>query len=151
LRIFNVGNWFVHLFIMEKYIRIPVVLGKKSISSVFERVSIEESIQQFIELLVTTKQGECAFNQDFGYEIWSNEFEPILNIQQWQPVFMDQIKMLLEKYEPRITNVQVREPDIKSLLKKQKTERDFRITLTLDYRIVSTGELQNNIKISFEY
>jgi len=136
---------------MENYLHIPVILGRKNSPTTFQRLSIEEYIQQFIQLLITTRQGECIHNQDFGYEIWSNEFEPILNIQEWQPVFMDQIKVLLEKYEPRITNVQVREPDIKSLVKRHKSERDFRITLTIDYRIISTGELQNNVKISFEY
>jgi phage baseplate assembly protein W len=136
---------------MESFIRIPVVLRRKNASSVFEKTSIEASVKQFIELLILTRQGECAFNLDFGYEIWSNEFEPILNIQQWQPKFMEHIKYLLEKYEPRITDVQVWEPDIRSLNKKRKSERDYVITLTIDYRIKSTGELQNNVKISFEF
>jgi phage baseplate assembly protein W len=136
---------------MESFLKIPVVLRRKSNSAAFEKISIEGSIKQFIEMLIMTRQGECAYNQDFGYEIWSNEFEPILNIQQWQPKFMEQIKYLLEKYENRITDVQVWEPDIKSLNKKRKSERDYKITLTIDYRIKSTGELQNNVKISFEY
>jgi phage baseplate assembly protein W len=136
---------------MESFIKIPVVLKRKGNSAAFEKTTIEDSIKQFIELLIMTQQGECAYNQDFGYEIWSNEFEPILNIQQWQPKFMEQIKYLLEKYENRITDVQVWEPDIRSLNRKRKSERDYKITLTIDYRIKSTGELQNNVKISFEY
>ena len=136
---------------MESFIKIPVILRRKANSAAFEKTNIEDSIKQFIELLILTRQGECAFNQDLGYEIWSNEFEPILNIQQWQPKFMEQIKHLLEQYEPRITDVQVWEPEIKSLNKKRKSERDYKITLTIDYRIRTTGELQNNVKITFEY
>jgi phage baseplate assembly protein W len=136
---------------MESYLKIPVTLRKKGNSPVFEKTGIEESVRQYIELLITTKQGECAFNNDFGYEIWSNEFEPLLNTLQWQPKFMEQVEYLLERYETRITDVQVEEPEIKSLFKKRKSEKDYRITLTINYRIKTTGESQNNIKISFEY
>jgi phage baseplate assembly protein W len=136
---------------METYLKIPVIFRQKGSSSTFERIGVEESVKQLIELLITTKQGECAFNNDFGYEIWSNEFEPILNTMQWQPIFMEQVKYMLEKYENRITDVQVQEPEIKALNKKRKSEKDYRITLTIDYRIKTTGEPQDNIKISFEY
>lgn len=136
---------------MESYLTIPVTFRQKGNSPTFERTSIEESVKQFIELLISTRQGECAFNNDFGYEIWSNEFEPILNTMQWQPVFMEQVKYMLEKYEPRITDIQVQEPEIRALNKKRKSEKDYRITLSIDYRIKTTGETQDNIRISFEY
>jgi phage baseplate assembly protein W len=136
---------------MNSFIKIPVTFSFKKGVKTFERESIEDSVKQFIDLLISTRQGECFFNEDFGYQLWSNEFEPILNIQQWQPMFMKQIKDLLEKYEPRITSVQVREPEIKSINKKNKTDKDYKITLTLDYKIKQTGERQGDVKISFEY
>ena len=136
---------------MESYLKIPVTFVKKGGKTAFERVAIEQAIIQFFDLLVTTHQGECAHNHDFGYSIWSNEFEPIINTMQWQPRFMEQVKYLLEKYEPRITDVHVREPEIKTLNRKSKTDRDYRITLTIDYRIISTKENQTGVKISFEY
>lgn len=136
---------------MESYLKIPVTFRQKGNKPTFERVCVEESVKEFIELLITTKQGECAFNNDFGYEIWSNEFEPILNSMQWQPKFMELVKYMLEQYENRITDVQVQEPEIYTLSKKRKSEKDYRITLTIDYRIKTTGETQDNIKISFEY
>jgi phage baseplate assembly protein W len=136
---------------MESYLKIPVTFRQKGNKPTFERVSVEQSVKEFIELLITTRQGECTFNNDFGYEIWSNEFEPILNSMQWQPKFMELVKDMLEKYEKRITDVQVEEPEIYTLNKKRKSEKDYRITLTIDYRIKTTGETQDNIKVSFEY
>lgn len=136
---------------MEPYLNIPVTFTEKGRKMAFERISVEEGIIQFINLLVTTHQGECVHNHDYGYSIWSNEFEPILNTMQWQPRFMEQVKYLLEKYEPRITDVHVREPEIKTLDRKNKTDRDYRITLTIDYMIIATKDQQNSIKISFEY
>ena len=136
---------------MKSYLRIPVTFNFSSGENCLERVRIEESVKQLIDLLIITKQGECAFNREFGYEIWSNEFEPILNIQQWQPTFIEQIKKMLKQYEPRITAVQVWEPEIRSVNKRTKADRDYRITLSLDYTIKETNERQNDIKISIEY
>jgi phage baseplate assembly protein W len=126
-------------------------LSCRNIGEAIEKVPIETSIRQFIDFLISTRQGECLYNEDFGYELWSNEFEPILNIQQWQPKFMEQIKELLEKYEPRIRELLVKEPEIRSIQKKYKTDKDYRITLSLEYTIKETGERQSNIKVSFEY
>jgi phage baseplate assembly protein W len=139
------------IVMMENYLSIPLKLSFNSNGEALERLTVEESVRQFIDLLINTHQGECGFNPDFGYEIWNSEFEPILNIPQWQPRFMEQIKILLEKYEKRITSIQVREPEIKSLNKKRKSDRDYRITITLDYVILQTGEACNNVKISFDY
>jgi phage baseplate assembly protein W len=136
---------------MNTYLKIPLSFSRKRNSELLERVSIEESIQQFINLLISTRQGECFFNPDFGYEIWSNEFEPILNLMQWQPKFMEKIKNLLEKYESRITEIHVKEPEIFAINKKLKTDKDYRITIKLDYKIIQTGERQSNVKITFEY
>ena len=58
---------------------------------------------------------------------------------------------MLKQYEPRITAVQVWEPEIRSVNKRTKADRDYRITLSLDYTIKETNERQNDIKISFEY
>jgi phage baseplate assembly protein W len=136
---------------MKDYLKIPLTFKTSSREELLEKVSIEESIKQLIDLLIVTKQGECVYNQDFGYEIWTNEFEPILNVQQWQPKFIEQIKYMLKKYEPRITAIQVWEPEIRMVNKRSKADRDYKITLSLDYTIKQTGERQNDIKISFEY
>jgi phage baseplate assembly protein W len=136
---------------MDSFLKIPVTLSFKARAVALERVSVEDSVKQFFDLLISTRQGECSYNQDFGYELWSSEFEPIINIQQWQPVFMEQIKNLLEKYESRITSVKVGEPEIKAINKKRKTDRDYSITISVDYKIVETGESFDNVKISFEY
>ncbi len=150
---------------MKPYLNIPLTFNKRSRSGAFERVSVEESIKQLIGLLIATKQGECFFNEDFGYEIWSYEFEPILNIHQWQPRFIEQVKDMLEKYEDRITAVQVREPEIKAINKEDepaernpatgktsgKYLKDYKITLMLEYTIKQTDERHTNVNISFEY
>jgi phage baseplate assembly protein W len=150
---------------MKPFLSIPLTFQTKGRSGAFERVSVEESVRQWIDLLISTKQGECFFNQDFGYEIWSYEFEPILNIHQWQPRFIEQVKDLLYKYEDRITDITVREPEIKAINRDSGEERksyvqvhtrnkylkDYKITLMLEYTIKLTDERHTNVNVSFEY
>jgi phage baseplate assembly protein W len=139
------------MLIMDPYLKIPFTFRFKRSTEAVERVPVEESIRQHINLLISSKQGECLYNPDYGYEIWSNEFEPILNMMQWQPKFMDKIKNLLEKYESRITEIHIKEPEIVAINKKLKRDKDYRITIKLDYKIIQTGERQSNISITFEY
>jgi phage baseplate assembly protein W len=145
---------------MNPYLKIPLTFTKKNHEDdfAFEMVPVEIAIKQFIDILVSTRQGECLFNPDFGYSLWSNEFEPILNVMEWQPIFMEQIKDLIEKYEPRIISVQVWEPEISSIRKSDentgkiyKTDKNYKITIRLDYTIKQTGERQNDVRITFEY
>jgi phage baseplate assembly protein W len=145
---------------MNPYLNIPLTLTRRDREDDFalEMVPVETAIKQFLDFLVSTRQGECVYNPDFGYSLWSNEFEPILNVMEWQPIFMEQIKELIEKYEPRISSVQVWEPEITSIRKSDAathtvihTDKNYRITIRLDYTIKQTGERQNDMKITFEY
>ena len=145
---------------MNPYLSIPLTLGKHNPEAdfAFNMVYVETAIKEFIDLLVSTKQGECKFNPDFGYSLWSSEFDPIQNVMDWQPVFMAQVKELIEKYEPRITSVQVWEPVIHSIRnsdsdsgKVYKTDKNYIITLRLDYTIRQTGKRQNDVVITFEF
>ena len=143
---------------MKPYLKIPLTFSDRYSSEVFEKVSLEDSIKQFIDFLIKTKQGECLFDPDFGYEIWSNEFEPIQNLMQWQPKFREQIKDLLEMHEPRITAIHVQEPKFFAIKRSMEfiednkiTHKDYRITISLDYTIKLTGDRMSDIEITFEY
>jgi phage baseplate assembly protein W len=143
---------------MKPYLKIPLSFSKRNSPETFEKVSVEDSIRQFVDFIVKTKQGECLFDADFGYEIWSNEFEPIQNLMQWQPKFREQIKDLLELYEPRITAIHVQEPKFFAIKRAMDmagdhstTHRDYKITIRLDYTVKLTGDRMSDIEISFEY
>jgi phage baseplate assembly protein W len=145
---------------MNRYLNLPLTLKKSSHDgdSALVMTNVETSIRQYLNFLVSTRQGECSHNPDYGYSLWSKKFEPILNVMEWQPIFMEQIKELIEKYEPRITAVQVWEPEITSIRRYSETTRqtihtdkNYKITIRLDYTIKQTGERQTDVKIVFEY
>jgi phage baseplate assembly protein W len=143
---------------MKPYLKIPLSYSERYSSGTFEKVSVEDSIREFVDFIIKTKQGECLFDPDFGYEVWSNEFEPIQNLMQWQPKFREQIKELLEEHEPRITAIHVQEPKFYAIKRKMEligdhkvTHKDYKITIRLDYTVRLTGERMNDVEISFEY
>ena len=67
-----------------------------------------ESIDQFIELLISTAPGEHAFDKEFGCEIFYLDFESIISHTRWEGQFSDYITQAITRYEKRLTNVNVR-------------------------------------------
>ncbi len=99
----------------------------------FERCSQEESIAWHIRLLITTSFGECAFDPEFGCEIWEHEFEHAQVSRIWIDKMAVQMKSMLERYEKRLQKVDVKatvteeelrtESDGRSLVRVQKSLR----------------------------
>ena len=50
-----------------------------------------ESIDQFIELLISTAPGEHAFDKEFGCEIFFLDFESIVSHTRWEGQFSEYI------------------------------------------------------------
>ena len=48
-----------------------------------------ESIDQFIELLISTAPGEHAFDKEFGCEIFFLDFESIVSHTRWEGQFSE--------------------------------------------------------------
>ena len=60
-----------------------------------------ESIDQFIELLISTAPGEHAFDKEFGCEI-------IVSHTRWEGQFSEYITKAITQHEKRLTGVNVR-------------------------------------------
>lgn len=64
-----------------------------------------ESIDQHIELILTTCPGEHKFNKNFGCRIWDMDFEKVVSRKKWEEDFTAHIKDAVEKFEQRIKDV----------------------------------------------
>ncbi len=64
-----------------------------------------ESIDQHIELLLTTCPGEHKFNKSFGCRIWDMDFERVVSQARWEGTFVEHIVEAIRKYEQRVSNV----------------------------------------------
>lgn len=72
-----------------------------------EKCSDKESIDLFLELLLTTNPGEHKFDPDFGCYIWDLDFANVTSRVKWKEQFIQYIQEAVERYEPRITQVKV--------------------------------------------
>lgn len=66
-----------------------------------------ESIDQHIELLLTTCPGEHKFNKSFGCRIWDMDFERVVSRQKWEEDFTTYIREAVRTFEQRLTDVTV--------------------------------------------
>jgi len=66
-----------------------------------------ESIDQHIELLLTTCPGEHKFDKNYGCRIWDMDFERVVFREKWESDFKRYIEEAIIKYEPRLREVSV--------------------------------------------
>lgn len=105
----------------------------------------QESIAQHIHLLLTTVKEEHPADPAYGCELWDHQFDTVQTSGVWMDRMAHHMKELIERYEKRLTDVQVRaEIDQAEFKVKQAThvasrlKRRLRITLTA--RFVRTNE-----------
>jgi len=66
-----------------------------------------ESIDQHIELIITTCPGEHKFNKNFGCRIWDMDFERVVSRKKWEEDFTTYILEAVESFEQRLKDINV--------------------------------------------
>lgn len=69
--------------------------------------SLSESIAQNLQLLVTTYQGECKFDETFGSPVWDADFENIPSINVWKTKTAKDLESILKQKERRLMDPKV--------------------------------------------
>ncbi|OQX72291.1 MAG: hypothetical protein B6D61_14210 [Bacteroidetes bacterium 4484_249] len=92
--------------------------------------SLAKSVDEFIEIIITTHYGEYRNDNKFGFNIWEIEFENIqiekFNTHNYPKEYLEKsLKSTIEKYEPRLKNVEVEILFIFSKLFKKKKIKYF--------------------------
>jgi phage baseplate assembly protein W len=72
-----------------------------------EACSLRESIEQNIFLIVSSRFQEHRFDDEYGCEVWSKDFELITNPLQWQENVNRSIINSLTAYERRLERIDV--------------------------------------------
>ncbi|RFS25026.1 hypothetical protein DVR12_07520 [Chitinophaga silvatica] len=87
-----------------KLYKIPVsfsdILNNKGIST----INIRNSIEQNIQLLITTVNGECKFDKLYGCKWWENDFNLKQTILEIKEQLEESVRHSLEIYEKRLNN-----------------------------------------------
>jgi len=93
-----------------KYYRAPLKLKSffEDNNTQLDHCSLMESIDQNIELILTTCPGEHGFNEDFGCKIWDMDFERVISKSKWEEDFTAHIKEAVKENEKRLNDVRVK-------------------------------------------
>jgi len=72
------------------------------------RCTEEESIDQHLELIITTCPGEHKYDPEFGCRIWDLDFERVVSMHKWEEQFVQYLSEAIKKYERRIQEIDTR-------------------------------------------
>lgn len=92
-----------------KFYKLPFRFNTVSSTSVIETKSCseKESIDQHLELILTTCPGEHKFNKNFGCRIWDMDFELVFSRKKWEDDFTQYILLAVRDFEPRLKEINV--------------------------------------------
>ena len=93
----------------HRFYKLPVHFDTTSDESVVDLQSCREleSIDQYIELILTTCPGEHKFDKHFGCGIWNMDFELVFSRQKWEESFTGHILRAVQTFEKRLREVEV--------------------------------------------
>lgn len=101
------------------------------------------SIDQYIELLLTTCPGEHKFNKKFGCRIWDMDFERVVSRKNWINDFTAYVKEAVSNFEKRLKDVSV-SIDVRDVAREdytlQTTAIKKEVMVYIEARLVSDNE-----------
>ncbi len=89
------------------YYSLPLNLGDIISKKEQPRISLKESIEAWIHLLLVTHFGEFKNDESFGCQIWEHDFENITNSQKFKEDLQKAILQSIKIHEPRLTDIRL--------------------------------------------
>ena len=89
------------------YYKIPFDYKKLSNGDDATKVTIEESLAQFISVIISTIFGEYKYDGEFGTIIWDTDFNLLANPNKLKDMIKESIHEKVNQYEKRLTVTEV--------------------------------------------
>lgn len=86
----------------DLFYKIPFDFKKLSVGEDARRVVLEESLAQYIALIITTIFGEYKYDLEFGTIIWETDFNLLANPNQLKDLIKESVHEKVKKYETRL-------------------------------------------------
>ena len=115
--------------------------------------SLKQSIDEHIELIIMTHFGEYKHNREFGFILWEKEFENI-EIEKFnthnnpKQGIEDNLKITLNKFEPRLKNINV---DILFVYKKVFRGKKIKYFVDITVKGNLTNKMEQPYERSFQF
>lgn len=114
-----------------------------------ESCSQIESIDSYLELLITTCPGEHKFDKNFGCRIWDMDFENVVSRKEWVDQFKAHVQDSVERYEKRLANITVY-VDVMEVTQEDRLAKTTSIKKKVAVKITGT-EVTTNMSCAFKY
>lgn len=88
-----------------KYIKLPINFSDVAKGKSRTHCSYEESIAQYLMMMITSRYGEVVSRTDFGSAIWELEFNQMVKVHQWEEKVQKSLLDAVSKYEDRLIDV----------------------------------------------
>lgn len=86
----------------QLFYKIPFDFKKLTKGEDSRRVTIEESLAQFMSLIISTTFGEYKYDKDFGTVIWETDFSQLVNANQLKDQIKESVFEKVKVYEKRL-------------------------------------------------
>ncbi|WP_445456851.1 GPW/gp25 family protein [Flavobacterium sp. HNIBRBA15423] len=91
----------------DLYYKIPFDYKKLSTGNDATKVTIEESLAQFMSVIISTIFGEYKYDDEFGTVIWDTDFNLLANPNKLKDMIRESVHEKVNKYEKRLKVTEV--------------------------------------------
>ncbi|QCW99883.1 GPW/gp25 family protein [Aggregatimonas sangjinii] len=106
-----------------------------------KKLSLRDSISQFMSVIITTYFEEYSFDEGFGSEIWETDFDLLVNANVLKEQIKKSLSKQIVKYEKRLSHIDLNIELMESLSSKtNKVRLKKYLYITIRGTIVKTDE-----------
>ncbi len=91
----------------KSYYKVPFDFKNFFEQKDLKRITLEESISQYISIIITTAFKEYKHDHNFGSEIWETDFDLLTNVNRLKEQIKTSLAVKIKSLEKRLSNISV--------------------------------------------
>jgi len=91
----------------KSYYKVPFNFKNFFEQKELKKITLQESISQYISIIITTAFKEYKHDHDFGSEIWETDFDLLTNVNRLKERIKTSLSTKIKTLEKRLDNVNV--------------------------------------------
>lgn len=126
-----------------KYLKLPINFSDLLSGNSRNECSYEESIAQYLMMMITSRYGEVVSRSDFGSAIWELEFNQLVKVSQWESEVQRSLEDTISKYESRLTGLKIDvslneiDPNLSNI--EERSEVRKQASISIEGKMKSSG------------
>lgn len=123
----------------QQYYKLPLDFSRllENGGGELEKCSEVESVNQNIELILTTAPGRHRFDPNFGCKIWDLDFQVVSSEEKWKKLFEEYVTEAIVKYEHRLSDMIIT-VDLHDVVREERLSYAVQVRKRADVYVVGT-------------